>query len=87
MPLESMTDKLSSPWSHKGAHTLGTIADTVDIVLAMLRHMEATLLGLQQLRNYVGQDVGRQMLEVLIEEMESHVAETKRKIKRWDKAR
>ena len=52
-------------------YTLGTMADTVDIVLAMFRQMEATLLGLQQLRNYVGQGVGRQMLEVLIEEMEN----------------
>jgi hypothetical protein len=56
------------------------VADTLDIVLAMLRQMKATLNGLQQLRDYVGHGVGRQMLEELIEEMVKHIVDTERRL-------
>ena len=56
------------------------MADTLDIVLAMLRQMKATLNGLQQLRDYVGHGVGRQMLEELIEEMVKHIVDTERRL-------
>jgi GNAT superfamily N-acetyltransferase len=54
------------------------VADNLDIVLEMLRQMEATLNGLQQLRDYVGQGVGRQMLEEIIEELAKHLTEIER---------
>ena len=54
------------------------MADTLDVALAMLRQMRATLNGLEQLRDYVGQGVGRQMLEELIEEIEKDLAEFRR---------
>jgi hypothetical protein len=56
------------------------VADSLDTALAMLLQMKATLSGLEQLRDYVGQGVGRQMLEELIEEMEKHLAEINRKL-------
>ena len=51
------------------------MADTLDTALATLRQMKATLNGLEQLRDYVGQGVGRQMLEELIEEIAKYLAE------------
>lgn len=53
---------------------------SLDAVISLIKQMESTLLGLEQLRNYVGDGVGRQMLEVLIEEAETKLAEIKRKI-------
>ena len=42
--------------------------------------MEATVLGLKQLRGYVGNGIGQEMLEVLIEEGEAKLAEIKRRV-------
>jgi hypothetical protein len=42
--------------------------------------MEATLLGLKQLRSYVRGDAGQEMVESLIEEGEAKLAEVKRKL-------
>ena len=54
--------------------------ESVDTILTLLKQMEATLLGLKQLRLYIGKGIGQQMLEVLIEEGEEKVAEVKRKL-------
>ena len=51
--------------------------DAVDTVRALVRQMEAMLLGLQQLRGYVGNGVGKEMLEVLIQEAEVGMEESK----------
>ena len=51
-----------------------------ETILALIKQMEATLLGLQQLREYVGSGVGREMLELLIEEAESNIADIKRNV-------
>jgi hypothetical protein len=40
--------------------------DCLEIILALLRQLEATLLGLKQLRGCIGQGVGQQMLELAI---------------------
>ena len=40
--------------------------------------MEATLLGLKQLRSYVGKGLGQHMLELLIEEGETKLIEVRR---------
>ena len=42
--------------------------------------LEATLLGLKQLRGDVGQGVGKDVLAELIEEGEAKLAEVKRKL-------
>jgi hypothetical protein len=54
--------------------------DSLDTILALLKQMEATLIGLQQLRGYVGGGAGEKMLQVLIEEVENGLAEVKRKL-------
>lgn len=54
--------------------------ETLDTILALLQQMESTLLGLKQLRGFVGKGAGQHMLEVLIEEAEAKIAEVKRKI-------
>ncbi len=64
-------------------HRDGRIADIVDedcldTILALLKQMEATLIGLQ-LRGYVGSGVGAQMLNVLIEELETGLAGSRAK--------
>jgi hypothetical protein len=52
--------------------------DSFDTILGLLRQLEATLLGLKQLRGYVGEGVGQEMLELLIEEAERKIAEVNR---------
>ena len=54
--------------------------DYLDVILALIKQMEAILLGLRQLRGYVGDGVAEHMLEVLIEEAENGLAEVKRKL-------
>jgi hypothetical protein len=54
--------------------------ESLDTILALLKQLEATLLGLKQLRLYVGKGVGQQTLEVLINEGETKIAEVKRKL-------
>ena len=55
-------------------------SDSLDSILALMKQMEATLLGLKQLRGYVRGRVGEEMLEVLIEEAENSLAEVKRNL-------
>ena len=54
--------------------------NSLETILALIEQMEATLLGLKQLRNYVGTDLGQRMLQLLIEEAELKLAEVKRKL-------
>lgn len=54
--------------------------NSLDTILALITQLEATLLGLKQMRSYVGSSIGEQMLELLIEEGEAKVAEFKRKV-------
>ena len=53
--------------------------DSLEIVMASLKQMEATLLGMKQLRQYVGNGAGKEMLDSLIAEAESQIAEVKRR--------
>jgi hypothetical protein len=55
--------------------------DSLEIFTACLKQMEATVLGLKELRNYVGTEIGSQMLAILIEEAEAKIAEIKQRIK------
>jgi hypothetical protein len=54
--------------------------DSLEMILALLKQLEATLLGLKQLRGYVGQGAGKDMLEELIAEGEDKLAQMKRKL-------
>ena len=54
--------------------------DSLEFVMASLKQMEATLLGVQQLRQYVGDRPGKEMLDALIQEAESQFAEIKRMV-------
>ena len=54
--------------------------DSLDVMLSLIKQMEGTLLGLKQLRDYVGKGVGRKMLELLIEEAETMLSKTKLRI-------
>ena len=49
-------------------------------MLECLAQMESNLSGMKQMRDYVGQGLGRVMLEALIEEAEWQIAEIKRKL-------
>ena len=57
-----------------------TIFNSLETILALIKQMESTLLGLKELRSYVGQGLGQQMVESLIEEEETKLAEIKRKL-------
>jgi hypothetical protein len=54
--------------------------NALETTLALMQQMEVTLLGLKQLRRYVGSGVGQEMVEMLIEEGETRLAEIKRKV-------
>jgi hypothetical protein len=54
--------------------------NSLETILALIGQMEATLLGLKQLRGYVGKGVGQEILEMLIEDGETKLAEFKRKL-------
>lgn len=53
---------------------------SLDIILALLKQMEATLLGLGQLRGYVQKGPGQEILDRLIRDAETRLAEVKKKI-------
>ncbi|HKU23952.1 MAG TPA: hypothetical protein VJQ54_00700 [Candidatus Sulfotelmatobacter sp.] len=46
----------------------------------MLRQLESTVIGLKELRGYVGEGLGKQMVEELIAEGEHRLEELKRKL-------
>lgn len=54
--------------------------NALETLYECLKRMEATLLGMKQMRHYVGHGPGKEMLESLIEEAESQIAEIKRKV-------
>lgn len=54
--------------------------DTLDTILGLIKQMEGALLGLKELRKYVGTGAGAAMLEALIADGEEKIAEAKRKI-------
>lgn len=54
--------------------------ESLETILALLKQMETTVLGLKQLRGIIGNGVGHHMLEMLIEEAEAKIREVKRRI-------
>jgi len=54
--------------------------DALETVRALMLQMEAMLLGLQQLRGYVGSGLAKEMLEVLIQEAEVGLEEVKQNL-------
>lgn len=54
--------------------------DPLEIVMASLKQMESTLLGMKQLREYMSNGPGKEMLDTLIKEAESEIAEIKRRV-------
>ncbi len=54
--------------------------DTFETVMDCLKRMESVLIGMKQMRGYVGKGVGREMLESLIEEAELQIEEVKRRV-------
>lgn len=55
--------------------------NSLETVLALIKQMEDTLLGLKQLRIYVGKGAAQKMVALLIEEGEAKLAEIKRRVK------
>lgn len=53
---------------------------SLDTILALSKQLEATLLGLHQLHDYVGKGVAAHMLEVLIEEGEGKARRSREEI-------
>ncbi len=54
--------------------------ESFEIVTACLMQMEATILGLRELRSYFGTQVGSHILEILIEEADAKITDIKRRI-------
>jgi hypothetical protein len=54
--------------------------NALETVYECLKRMESTLLGMKQVRQYVGKGPGKEILDRLIEEAESQLAEIKRKV-------
>ena len=48
--------------------------------MACLKQMEATVQGLKQLRTFIGKGAGQEMVDALIVEAETQIAEIKRRI-------
>jgi hypothetical protein len=55
--------------------------DSLETVTECLTLMEQTVFGLQQLRSYLGTEVGSHMIAILIEEAEVKVSEIKRRLR------
>ncbi len=67
--------------AHKPSDSyLSTDLDSAETILALLKQLEATLLGLRQLRGYVGKGPGLMMVDLLVEEGEKKIAEVKSKL-------
>ena len=54
--------------------------DSLEDVLACLKRMESIVLGLKQLRNFVSQGAGVEILDSVIAEAESQIEEIRRKV-------
>lgn len=55
-------------------------SDSLDTVLDLVKQLETTLLGLRQMRVYVGRGLGLRMLDEVIEEAETKLAEVKSRL-------
>jgi hypothetical protein len=53
--------------------------DSLEDVLGCLKRMESIVLGLKQLRNFVSQGAGVEILDAVIAEVESQIEEIRRK--------
>jgi hypothetical protein len=53
---------------------------SLETILGLIKQLDAMLVGLEQLRPYVGNGVGREMLDLLIEEGQTKLAEAMRKL-------
>ena len=53
--------------------------DSLDDVLACLKRMESIVLGLKQLRRFVSQGAGEEILDSVIAEAEAQIEEIRRK--------
>ena len=54
--------------------------DSLEDVLACLKRVESIVLGLKQLRNFVSQGPGVEILDSVIAEAESQIEEIRRKV-------
>lgn len=54
--------------------------NSLETVLVLINQLEAMLLGLKQMRAYVAQGVEREMLESVIDDSETKLAEIRRKV-------
>ena len=54
--------------------------NALETVFDCLKRMEGTLMGMKEMRVYVGKGRVRKILDTLIEEAESQIAEINRKI-------
>ena len=54
--------------------------DSLDDVLACLKRMESIVLGLKQLRGFVDQAAGAEILDSVIAQAEAQIAEIRRKV-------
>lgn len=54
--------------------------NALETVYDCLKRMETTLLGMKQMREYIGKGPGREMLDKLIAEAETQLAEIKRRV-------
>ena len=50
---------------------------SLEAVLALIKQMEVTLLGLKQVRGYLDNRAGREIVDRLIEEGEANLADVK----------
>jgi hypothetical protein len=53
---------------------------SLEAVLSLIKQMEVTLLGLKQVRGYLDNRAGREIVDRLIEEGEANLADVKRKL-------
>ena len=75
-PVESPSILGMCRWAFRSSMT----DDARGIILALIGQLETTVLGLKQLRGYIGPGAGRELIEELIEEGEHKLAELKRKL-------
>jgi hypothetical protein len=54
--------------------------NSLETILALIKQMEDTLLGLKELRIYVGKGAALKMVELLIEEGEVNLREIRRRL-------
>ena len=55
-------------------------SDSLDAMLDLVKQLETLLLGLRRIRAYVGNGVGLRMLDEVIEEAETKLAEVRSKL-------